>query len=102
MQNSHPLMNTRRAIIFLFISLGLIGHAAAAAPTPTPMPGSAVMVSPAPGSTFTGSTVTFQWTAGGATQYALTLGNSPKGLDIYSSGQITALSTTATNRKSVV
>jgi hypothetical protein len=54
------------------------------------------MVSPAPGSTFGGSTVIFQWTAGSATQYALTLGSSPKALDIYSSGQITALSATAT------
>jgi hypothetical protein len=55
------------------------------------------MISPAPGSTFTGSTVTFHWTAGSATQYSLTLGNSPKGLDLYSSGQITSLSATATN-----
>jgi hypothetical protein len=66
--------------------------------TPTPSPGSgpAVMISPTPGSKFRSSTVTFQWAAGGATQYALTLGSNPKGLDIYATTQISALSTTAT------
>jgi len=43
------------------------------------------MVSPVPGSTFTSSTVTFQWTAGSATAYGLTVGSSPGGTDIYNS-----------------
>jgi hypothetical protein len=55
------------------------------------------MVSPAPGSTFSSSTVTFNWTAGSANGYALTLGSSAKGTDIYSSPILTTLSTTATN-----
>ena len=44
------------------------------------------MVSPVPGSKFTSSTVTFQWTAGGATAYGLTVGSSPGAADIYNSG----------------
>jgi predicted Zn-dependent protease len=55
-------------------------------PTPTPSGGPAVMTSPAPGSTFGSSIVTFSWTAGGATKYALLVGNSVNGSDIYSSG----------------
>ncbi len=39
----------------------------------------------------------FQWTAGSATQYALTLGSNPKGFDIYSSSQISALSAAVMN-----
>ncbi|HWY40100.1 MAG TPA: sialidase family protein [Chthoniobacterales bacterium] len=68
-------------------------------PTPTATPGSspAVMVSPAPGSTFSSSTVTFQWTAGSATAYALTLGSSPRTIDIYNSGTLHQLSVTVTN-----
>jgi hypothetical protein len=44
-----------------------------------------MMVSPVPGSTFSGATVTFQWTAGTATAYGLTLGSSPGAIDIYAS-----------------
>jgi hypothetical protein len=55
------------------------------------------MVSPSPGSTFSGSTVTFQWTAGSATAYALTLGSSPRTIDIYNSGTIHTLSVTVSN-----
>jgi hypothetical protein len=65
-----------------------------ATPTPTPGSGPAVMVSPAPGSTFSGSTVTFQWTAGSATAYALTLGSSTRTIDIYNSGTIHTTSVT--------
>jgi cytoskeletal protein RodZ len=70
-----------------------------ATPTATPTPGSgpAVMVSPAPGSTFGGSTVTFQWTAGSATAYALTLSSSTRSIDIYNSGTIHTLSVTVSN-----
>ena len=66
-------------------------------PTPTPTTGPALMVSPAAGSTFTSSTVTFQWTAGSATAYILTLGSAAKGIDIYSSGLITSLSAVVHN-----
>jgi hypothetical protein len=55
------------------------------------------MISPAPGSTFSSSTVTFQWTAGGATAYALTLGSSARTIDVYNSGAIHALSVTVNN-----
>jgi hypothetical protein len=63
-------------------------------PTPTPAAGPAVMLSPAPGSTFTSSSVTFSWSAGGATAYALLVGTSQGGSDIYNSGPISALSAT--------
>ena len=62
--------------------------------TPTPTSGPAVMVSPAPGSTLSGSTVTFQWTAGSATAYILLVGSSLHGSDIYSSGVVHTLSAT--------
>jgi predicted Zn-dependent protease len=65
-----------------------------ATPTPTPGTGAAVMISPVPGSTFGSSSVTFSWTAGGATQYALLVGSSVNGTDIYSSGITSALSAT--------
>ena len=66
-------------------------------PTPNPNPGPAMMISPTQGATFSSSTVTFQWTAGSATQYALTLGSNPQGIDIYSSGITTSQSATANN-----
>src|SRR5205807_6155464 len=62
-------------------------------PIPTPAPGPGVIVSPPPGSRFTSSSVTFQWTAGSATAYGLTLGSSLGGADIYNSG--TTLHTTS-------
>src|SRR6202011_3533830 len=68
---------------------------ATVSPTPTPGTGAAVMISPVPGSTFGSSSVTFSWTAGGATQYALLVGSSVNGSDIYSSGITSALSATA-------
>ncbi len=55
------------------------------------------MISPTPGSTFGGSTVTFQWTAGSATAYVLTVGSSPGAVDIYASSVLHALSQTVTN-----
>jgi hypothetical protein len=55
------------------------------------------MVSPAPGTTFNGSTITFQWTAGSATAYALTLGSSARTVDIYNSGTLHTLSVTVNN-----
>jgi predicted Zn-dependent protease len=67
---------------------------ATVSPTPTPGTGAAVMISPVPGSTFGSSSVTFSWTGGGATQYALLVGNSVNGSDIYSSGITSALSAT--------
>ncbi len=66
-------------------------------PTPTPITGSAVMLNPAPGSTFTSSSVTFTWSAGSATAYFLFVGSSPNGADIYNSGVVTVLSKTVNN-----
>jgi hypothetical protein len=69
-------------------------------PTPTPTPpttGSAVMLIPSPGSTFTSSSVTFHWSASSATAYVLLLGSSPNGADIYNSGKLNVLSTTVNN-----
>src|SRR5205814_494826 len=66
-------------------------------PTPTPITGSAVMLNPAPGSTFTSSSVTFTWSAGSATAYFLFVGSSPNGADIYNSGQVTVLSKIVNN-----
>ncbi len=59
----------------------------------------AVMQTPTPGSTFTGSSVTFTWTAGvGATAYWLDLGNTAGGNQYYQSGNLgTALTTTASS-----
>jgi hypothetical protein len=55
------------------------------------------MISPVPGSTFTGSTVTFQWTPGSATAYGLTVGSSAGGKDIYTSTLLHTTSVTVTN-----
>src|SRR5438552_4092058 len=68
-------------------------------PTPTPLPtGPAVMLNPPPGSTFNSSSVTFQWSAGSATAYGLTVGRSQNGLEIYySPSQLHVLSTTVNN-----
>jgi hypothetical protein len=61
----------------------------------TPVP--STIASPTPGSTLTGSTVTFQWTAGaGNTDYFLYLGTSPGGNDIYGQDQGTSLSVAVT------
>ncbi len=58
----------------------------------------AVMTTPAPGSTFTGSTVTFNWTAGaGATAYWLDAGNIPGGNQYYQSGNLGSVLTTTVN-----
>lgn len=64
-----------------------------ATPTPTPGSGAAVMQSPASGSTFTSSSVTFSWSAGSATTYALKVGSSPGAMDFYGA-ELTSLSTT--------
>src|SRR6266436_9868826 len=56
----------------------------------------AQMVSPSPGSTLASSSVTFNWNAGSATAYLLTVGSSLNRPD-YTSGQITTLSATVGN-----
>src|SRR5437016_6034058 len=66
-------------------------------PTPTPITGSAVMLNPPPGSTFTSSSVTFTWSAGSATAYFLFVGSSLHGADVYNSGIVTVLSKTVNN-----
>jgi sugar lactone lactonase YvrE len=67
------------------------------APTPTPGSGPAQMLSPAQGSTFSSSSVTFNWSAGSASAYVLLLGSFPNGADIYNSGKLNMLSTTVNN-----
>ena len=55
----------------------------------------AALLSPAPGSTLNGTTVTFTWSAAtGAVQYWLNVGTTVNGIDIYSASQGTALSRT--------
>jgi Fibronectin type III domain len=66
------------------------------APTPTPAPGAAQILSPAPGSSFTSSTVTFTWSSGN-TSYDLFVGSSPHSADIYNSGLTHALSASVGN-----
>lgn len=62
--------------------------------TPTPTPARAEMVNPVPGVTFGSSSVIFSWTAGTATSYALFVGSTSGGSDLYNSGIISALSRT--------
>ena len=52
------------------------------------------MLSPTPGSTFTSSSVTFNWSAGSATAYIILVGSSLHGSDIYNSGIVNTLSAT--------
>ena len=48
-----------------------------------------VITTPVPGSTFTGSTVAFHWTAGpGSSSYWLDVGSSPGGNEYYQSGNL--------------
>ena len=57
----------------------------------------AVLTTPAPGSTFTSSTVQFQWSSGtGVTDYWLSIGAAAGGEEIYSTDQGTNLSVTVT------
>ena len=57
----------------------------------------AVMISPTPGSTLAGSTVTFTWTTGGGTgPYAIQVSTVFGGNELYSSGRITTTSATVT------
>ena len=55
----------------------------------------AAMTTPAPGSTLSGASVTFAWTAGsGVSQYWVYVGNAAGGSDLYSQSQGTNLQTT--------
>ena len=57
-----------------------------------------MLTTPNPGSQFTGTTVTFQWTAGaGASAYWLDLGNTPGGNQYYQSGNLGNVLTTTVN-----
>jgi outer membrane biosynthesis protein TonB len=70
------------------------------APSPTPTPpttGPAQMLSPAPGSVFPSSSVTFTWSGGSATAYWLLVGSSPGASDISNSGKLTVNSKTVSN-----
>ncbi len=60
-------------------------------------PAKAVMISPIPGSEFSGSTVTFTWDASGAAAYILELGTTGAGSqNLFNSGGITATSAAVT------
>jgi hypothetical protein len=63
--------------------------------TYTAAPG-AVMQSPSPGSTLSGSGLTFSWSAGDGGPYMLTVGSTYGGSDIYSSGSMGPQSTVVT------
>ncbi len=67
-----------------------------ASPTPTATPGTVQMVNPIPGTVFSSSSVTFNWTAGNATAFALLVGSSQNGSDVYNSG-ITRAQTVTVN-----
>ena len=55
----------------------------------SPASGAAVMQTPTAGSTLTGSSVTFTWSAGfGATAYWVDIGTSPSGNTLYQSGNL--------------
>jgi unsaturated rhamnogalacturonyl hydrolase len=57
-----------------------------------------VLTTPTPGSTLTGSTVTFMWSAGsGATAYWLDIGTLPGGNTIYQSGNLGNVTSTTVN-----
>src|SRR5437773_811349 len=58
---------------------------------------SAQMLNPAPGSTFTSSSTSFNWSAGSATSYILLVGSSQYAHDIYSIGPTSVLSATVNN-----
>jgi len=58
----------------------------------------AVMISPVPGSTLSGSSVTFAWSAGtGASAYWIDIGSSAEAHDYYSSGSLGTVLTTTIN-----
>jgi hypothetical protein len=60
-------------------------------------PALSALISPAPGSVL-GSSATFTWSAGSdVSQYALWLGTTMGGSDLYNSGHITTTSATVTN-----
>src|SRR3954454_7235210 len=90
-----------RITVLFFVALLVIGspdHAFAKKkkhPTPTPTPG-AVIVSPVPGSTFSGPTITFQWSGAKAKAYRLALGSTSSAEDIFSSNVLRTTSTTVT------
>src|SRR5208337_4707082 len=57
-----------------------------------------VITTPAPGSTLTGSSVAFTWTAGsGSTAYWLDAGSAPGGNQYYQSGNLGNVLTTTVN-----
>ena len=71
---------------------GSAGYGITINPSPTP----AVLTTPQPGSTFTGPTVTFQWTSGtGVTAYRLSIGTTFGGVDLLNQDE-------GTNQSAVV
>ena len=82
-------LNYKRNGVWKFINYTYIE-----AGTPTPP----ALTTPAPGTTLSGSSVTFDWTAGaGPTEYALKLGTTGAGSsDVYNGVATTALSASVT------
>src|SRR5438309_6253756 len=58
---------------------------------------SAQMLNPAPVSTFSSSSASFNWSAGSATSYILLVGSSQYAHDVYSIGPTSVLSATVNN-----
>jgi kumamolisin len=73
------------------------GPQPAPAPSPGVTPPGAQIVSPDASCPLPGSVITFNWTAGGATTYLLTIGSSLGASDIFSSGQTGGLFAPVTN-----
>jgi hypothetical protein len=79
------------------VCLALVGAVLFVAHHAFALTGSAVILSPLPGSTFPSSSVTFSWSAGSATAYFLLVGSSLNGSDIYNSGIVSVHSKTVNN-----
>jgi len=94
-QTRRCLGRTAATLFVRFANRAVVSCALWAASVSLAHAGPAALLSPAPGSTFPGSSVTFTWSAGtGAIQYWLNVGSTVNGVDFYSASQGTALSQT--------
>jgi hypothetical protein len=66
-------------------------------PSPTPSTAAAQMIAPKAGSTLSGASTTFTWSAGSASAYKLYVGTSPGLSNIYTSGKVFVRSATVGN-----
>src|SRR5436853_365722 len=91
-QRVFPLWSCALIVILAIAALPPARLSAQSGSTP------AEMVSPAPGSALSSSTVTFSWTSGsGVSQYWLWVGTQLGANDVYSQSAGTSLSTTVSN-----